>query len=113
MVLDPNEAARRVFIAYRQLSEIMKEVNYATAAASLTSYNRILDTLNECFQIDSAFKHAVGHLRYLGQGDENKLPFQMKSDGRVLLATAQSFIEDVVELERIATTPPRHCRCSM
>ena len=93
MALDPNEAAKRVLIAYRQLNELVKEhIGFASAAANIESYNRILASLNECFSIDKAFASSVSHLRPL-RDETNNLPFQMESDGKILLSTAHSFIE--------------------
>lgn len=91
---DPNETAKRVLIAYQQLSEITKEhLHYGNAPAYLGSYNRILDTLKECFSIDSGFTHAIEHLVHLRNGDNDKLPNQMECDAKILRATAHSFIE--------------------
>jgi hypothetical protein len=93
--LDAHEAAKRALIAYRQLSEIAKEdVGVSSAKAHVESYNKILETMNRCFSIDRAFSDAVSHLRPLGLTvDGIRLAHQMESDGRILLATAHSFIE--------------------
>jgi hypothetical protein len=91
MALDPNEAAKRVLIAYRQLSEILKEpIGLLSALAHLESYNRILNTLHECFSVDKAFQNSVSHLKPLASDVEYR---NLESDGRVLLATAHTFIE--------------------
>jgi len=96
MALNSDEAAKRVLIGYRQLNEIVKEhIGLSSAKAHVASYNKILDTLNQCFSIDPAFKDAVSHLHPLEyiKGADLLLAHQMESDGRVLLATAHSFIE--------------------
>jgi hypothetical protein len=94
VAIDPNEAARRALIAYRQLNEIVKEeIGLASAKAHLTSYNRILETLNECFAFDKAFVDSINHLKPLGSQKPMETSYQMESDGKVLLATAHSFIE--------------------
>jgi hypothetical protein len=93
MALDPQEAAKHVFIAYRQLDAIVKnDIGFVTAKTQLQTYNHILETLKQCFAIDKAFADAVKHFQPCRAGDEN-LAFQMESDGRTLLATAHSFIE--------------------
>jgi hypothetical protein len=96
MALDSQDAAKRAFIAHQQLSEIAKEhIGVSSAKAHVESYNRILATLNQCFSIDPAFKDAVSHLqalRYTG-GSGLELSDQLESDGRILLATAHSFIQ--------------------
>jgi hypothetical protein len=69
MALDPQQVAKRVLIAYKQLNEIIKDsINPLEANAHIESYNRILDTLNECFAIDEVFKKAISHLRHLTSG---------------------------------------------
>jgi hypothetical protein len=97
MALDPNEAAKRAFIAYQQLNEIVKnDIGVSSAKAHLDSYNRILEVLTQCFSIDPAFKDAISHLHALthrGIVGAMDAGYQMESDGRVLLATARSFIE--------------------
>lgn len=96
MALDPNEAGKRVFIAYRQLHEIVKDgVGVSAAKANLISYNKILETLNQCFAIDVAFKDAVNHLHPVGYDAAHALEIahKIQADGKVLLATAHSFIE--------------------
>jgi hypothetical protein len=95
MALDPNDAAKRVLIAYRQLSEIVKEeIGVASAKAHIESYDRILATLNECFSVDKAFSDSISHIKPLGQSfDAMRASYQMESDGKVLLAAAHSFIE--------------------
>jgi len=93
MPLYPNEAAKRVLINYRQLGAMLKDpIGVLTAKTSVDSYNRILDSLRECFVIDGAFSDAVSHLQRLHTHMEH-LSYQMESDGKVLLATAHSFIE--------------------
>lgn len=94
MPFDPHEAAKRVLIAYRQLNEIIKEehIGLVSAVTHVESYNRILDILNECFSIDKAFVASVSHLHHLQDGTK-QLSYQMESDGRILRATAHSFIE--------------------
>jgi|SRR6266478_3316442 len=93
MALDPQEAAKHVFIAYRQLEAIVKDdIGFVTAKTQLQTYNHILETLKQCFTVDKAFSDAVKHFQSCRASDEN-LPFQMESDGRTLLATAHSFIE--------------------
>lgn len=102
MALAPHEVARKVLIAYRQLEEIVKgPIGIKSAQAHVTSYDRILETLKECFVVDSIFVDAIKHLRPLDKSSRSMLgitsafdlPFQMESDGKVLLATAHSFIE--------------------
>jgi hypothetical protein len=90
----PSEAdmAKQAFIAYKQLEAFLRgPINFSTLGALIPSYNNILDRLLECFAIDSVFSQSVAHLRPYGNGQDN--PFQMKSDGDILLATAHSFIE--------------------
>jgi hypothetical protein len=100
MAMDPNEAAKRALIAYRQLSEIVKDpIGYGSAKAHLQSYNRILDSLNECFSsIDKSFADSVKHLHTLSDFG-GTLPDQMESDGKILLATARGFIEFYLSAE--------------
>lgn len=91
---DLNEAAKRVLIAYRQLSKIVKSVGVASALANIVSYNRILDTLNQCFSINPAFSDAVSHLHPLDEtGGSAQLAAQVKADAAILLATSHAFIE--------------------
>jgi hypothetical protein len=91
---DANEAAKRVLIAYQQLGEVVKEhLHFGNAPAYLASYNRILDTLKECFSLDPDFQSAIQHLAHLRNGDNDKLPNQMECDAKILRATAHSFIE--------------------
>ncbi len=91
--MEPNEAAKRALIAYRQLNEMVKDnIGVASAKAHVTSYNKILDTLNQCFEVDPSFSDAVRHLSHLQPGMHD-LSFQMESDGRTLLATAHAFLE--------------------
>jgi hypothetical protein len=99
MGIDPNDAAKRVLIAYRQLTSILKEsIVHASAKAHLLSYNKILDTMKECFSIDSAFAESVQHLKPLGT-DLGGLAHQMESDGKCLIATAHAFIEFYLSAE--------------
>ncbi len=95
MAMDPHEAAKRALIAYRQLSEIVKDhIGVADAKAHMASYDRILETLNQCFAFDKAFLDSISHLKPLSRSsDAMQASFQMESDGKVLLATAHSFIE--------------------
>jgi hypothetical protein len=94
MSLEPNDVAKRVLIDYRQLSAIVKEdIGILTAATSCDSYNRILASLKRCFEIDESFGEAIAHFRSLNKDSTDNLSYQMVSDGRVLLATAHSFIE--------------------
>ena len=88
-------SGQRVLVAYRQLSEIRKGKGVSSARAHMISYNRILNTLNECFSIDRVFADAVSHLRALehSEGGGFQLSCQLEADGAVLLATAHSFIE--------------------
>jgi hypothetical protein len=61
--MDPSEAAKHAFIAYRQLTEILKDgIGYNSAAAHLSSYNRIVDTLVRCFKFDPAFTDSVANI---------------------------------------------------
>src|SRR5215472_5061198 len=93
MAPQPEDIARQVLIAYRQLESIVKsDIGAVTARTQLQSYNRILETLKQCFSIDKVFSDSVNHLQPLGPSLDD-LPWQMESDGRVLLATAHSFIE--------------------
>ncbi|SRR6266849_7391414 len=90
---DQQETAKQVFIAYRQLESIVKnDVVYVDAKTQLQTYNHILETLKACFELDKAFSDAVKHLQPLRESSEN-LPYEMESNGRILLATAHSFIE--------------------
>jgi hypothetical protein len=95
MALDPNEAARRALIAYRQLGAIVKEpVGVESASASAESYNQILETLNQCFAIDKSFSDAVIHLKPLEKAHGAViLSYQLDAYGAILLATAHDFIE--------------------
>lgn len=93
MSLDPNEAAKRVLINYRQLDAMVKDhIGILTANTNLESYNRILRSLMDCFVVDESFRESIKHLRPLSDSTDN-LSYQMESDGKVLLATAHSFIE--------------------
>jgi len=93
MALDPSELAKKALIAYRQLSEIVKDhIGVTSAIVHSESYNQILDTLNHCFAIDKTFEDSVKHLHHLQEGTPH-LSYKMESDGKVLLATAHSFIE--------------------
>jgi hypothetical protein len=93
VALDSKDAAKQVFIAYRQLESIVKnDIGFVTAKTQLQTYNHILETLKQCFTNDTAFSESIKHLQPCRAGDEN-LAFQMESDGRTLLATAHSFIE--------------------
>ena len=90
--MEPNDAAKRVLIGYRQLSEILKtQLGIMSAQTRLESYNRILSSLQECFALDPAFADAVHHLHPLRESED--LRWRMESEGQVLLATAHSFIE--------------------
>jgi len=90
--MEPNDAAKRVLIGYRQLNEILKEnIGISRAQARLESYNQILGTLQKCFALDPAFADAVHHLHPLRESED--LRWRMESEGQVLLATAHSFIE--------------------
>ncbi len=73
----------------------MKEpVGVASAIAHVDTYNRILDTLNQCFSIDKSFSDAVSHLKHLQKGAGGiNLATQLDADGPILLATAHAFIE--------------------
>src|SRR5215468_9760735 len=97
MSLDTNEAAKKALIAYRQLEPIVEDgVGVASAKAQAESYDRILETLKQCFSLDKAFSDSVGHLKPLAvtvRGDAMQGAHQIEGDGRVLLATAHSFIE--------------------
>jgi hypothetical protein len=87
--MEANEAAKRVFIAYRQLEEILKSgIGFQSFHSQMPSYNRILTTLKQCFAIDPLFQEAVEHL----ETDPGNL-YKMTADAKVLLATAHSFIE--------------------
>ena len=95
MALDPNDAAKRVLICYRQLNELLKDIAGTKARARLESYNHILETLKECSALDLAFADAVRHLQPiqpegLAAGEAH---LKLGADGAVLLATAHSFIE--------------------
>jgi hypothetical protein len=91
--MDPNEAAKRALIAYRQLSEIAKEtLHFASGDAYVETYNRVLENLKQCFTLDKAFLESIGHLKPLARG-ANDLPYQMSCDSKILLATTHSFIE--------------------
>ena len=94
MALDSNDAAKRVLICYRQLTELLKDLKDITmveAEARLKSYNHILETLKECFALDSTFTDSVKHLQPISSGGAPNL--KLGADGVVLLATAHSFIE--------------------
>jgi hypothetical protein len=96
MADNPQELAKKALIAYRQLHEIVKEtLGHETAKAHLDSYNRIVETLNECFAIDPAFADAIKHIHAFGEplAPGVRLVFKMEADGKILLATAHSFIE--------------------
>jgi hypothetical protein len=95
MALDLNEAAKRAFIAYRQLDAIVKEpVGVDSATSYAESYNRILETLNQCFAIDKSFSDAVSHLKPLEKAHGAViLSYQLDAYGAILLATAHDFIE--------------------
>ena len=62
------------------------------APLQVESYNRILATLKECFSVDPSFREAVDHLQKLTE-NSNDFIHRMECDGKVLLATAHSFIE--------------------
>lgn len=97
MAVDTNETAKKVLIAYRQLEAIVKDgVGVASAKAQAESYDRILETLKQCFSLDKAFSDSISHLKplsTLARGDAMHAAYQMESDGGVLLAAAHSFIE--------------------
>lgn len=95
MAQDPNEAAKRALIAYRQLSAIVKEpVGVDSATAYAESYNRILESLKQCFSIDKSYSDAVNHLEPLEKAHGAViLSYQLDAYGAVLLATAHAFIE--------------------
>src|ERR1700691_2000790 len=93
MPTDPTEVAKRVLIDYRQLEAMLKDhIGIMTAKVNLGNYNRILKSLMDCFVIDESFRESIKHLRSLNN-DTDDLSFQMESDGKILLATAHSFIE--------------------
>jgi hypothetical protein len=97
MSLGPQEAAKKVLIAYRQLEAILKDgVGVASGKAQAESYDRILETLNQCFSFDKEFSDSISHLKPVGptaRADAMRAAYQIESDGTVLLATAHSFIE--------------------
>lgn len=99
MAINPQETAEaaKVLIAYRQLSEMLKDggVRASTVGTNIESYNRFLETLTQCFGVDQASHDAVRHLKELGGSAEPPIALanQMASDGKVLLATAHSFVE--------------------
>jgi hypothetical protein len=97
MSLDTSEAAKKVLIAYRQLEAMVRDgVGVASAKAQVESYDRILETLKQCFSLDKAFADSISHLNSLStlaRGDAMLAAHQMEADGGVLLATAHSFIE--------------------
>jgi hypothetical protein len=93
LMADQQETAKQVFVAYRQLETLLKErLGYVTAPARLQTYNRILETLKQCFSTDKTFSDAVKHLGSL-RVNLDDLPRKMEADGGILLATAHSFIE--------------------
>jgi len=56
MPLDPNEAAKRVLINYRQLGAMLKDpIGVLTAKTSVDSYNRILDSLVTLYPICNGY----------------------------------------------------------
>ncbi len=95
MALDLNGAAKRALIAYRQLGAIVKEpVGVHSATSCAESYNRILDTLNQCFAIDKPFSDAVSHLEPLEKAHGAViLSYQFDAYGAIPLGAAHDFIE--------------------
>jgi hypothetical protein len=99
MNLNPSEAARKVLIAYRQLSEIVKDsIVLVSAKSHCERYDQILVTLGECFTFDDDLTQSVSLLRPLHPSTIN-LVYHMESDGRKLLAMARSFIESYLPPE--------------
>jgi hypothetical protein len=97
MTLDPQQAAKKVLIAYRQLEAMLKHhVGVASAKALAESYDRVLETLRQCFSFDEAFSDSISHLKSLStlaRVEPMDAAYQIEADGKVLLATAHSFIE--------------------
>jgi hypothetical protein len=97
MALEPQQAAKKVLIAYRQLEAMLKDhIGVASVKAQAESYDRILETFRQCFSFDKAFSDSISHLRSLGTSarvEPMDAAFQIEADGKLLLATAHSFIE--------------------
>jgi hypothetical protein len=93
-VMEPNEAAKRAFVAYRQLDAVLEgRPGYSSIYAAADTYDRVLKTLQECFSIDSSFADAVKHIKQPDRADKSHLIPQLRTDGEVLRATAHAFIE--------------------
>jgi len=93
MPLNPNEAAKHVLIAHRQLGRLVQdELRVGRARAHLAHYNGVVDTLHACFSIDPSFSNAIKHIEPLRE-EMPDIASQMESDGRILSETAHRFIE--------------------
>jgi hypothetical protein len=73
--MEPSDAAKRVLIAYRQLEAILQPgvVGASSVTAAADSYDKILETLKQCFSVDPLFEDAVKHLHSPSRG-AGKLP---------------------------------------
>jgi len=101
--MENAEAAKNVFIGYRQLEELVKYVSqskdeYTTVQrvveTSVPTYNAILTTLKECLALDPAFAARIAHLQVLDANTNPWLLFEaLKGNGVVLRGTAHAFIE--------------------
>lgn len=100
--MSPAEAAKIVFICFRQLEELLRQLasdgrDYAsvchTVSASVPTYNAILSSLKECFAIDREFAQRIDHLQPLSSENEWETIRKMSVEGAVLRGSAHAFIE--------------------
>jgi hypothetical protein len=100
--MEQANAAKTVFICFRQLEELLKTVapyqkerygdQVHTAKACAPTYNSILSNLKECFGVEPAFARLIEHLRPIQDGDFGVIE-KISSEGAVLRGTAHALIE--------------------
>ena len=90
--MEQPQAAKTVFICYRQLEELLSSLSVGAVVYQRETYNRILDSLNGCFKVDPDFLASIDHLRPVTMAGPQAIQ-QMRADGVILKAAAHAFIE--------------------
>jgi hypothetical protein len=112
--MTPEEAAKTVFITYRQLEQLLSVLDKHgvqiqegySSPNNMATYNAVLGALREAFAMDPIFLKRVEHLHEMNE--EGEAFYKMKADGPVLLGTARAFIDMYMsgeEKKKIGFTP--------
>lgn len=99
--IDQGVAAQQVYISYMQLSDLLAELNrrlnqggfyWSASATWARSFNAILRSAKEAFQIAPTFQASIEDLTEVEEGLSKTVMEQVLSQGSKLRGTFQAFV---------------------